>query len=520
MSDNYGPQQGQGGWNQPGPGEQQGWQQGQPQGPQGWQQGQAQGPQGWQQGQPQPPQGAGYQPQGFPQQGQGFPPGSQPGQQGPGHFPGQQGPTGWQPQQSGPVKKRNLGVIITAVVVVLAIAAGVTVWLVSRKGDTTAEGGQANPKAAASDMLQSLSNKDALGVAQQLDPTEAQVFADMSGDILGELKRLQIVKPNISTESLSGSKIKMENLKFDDAKETKVNDHLTIVKLTGGTITISSEPTNLPFTDKMKKALGPKLEQAQPKSLVVKIEDEVAKRKGEPFSIATVKRGDKWYPSLFYTAAQNWLESAQKKNPELNSKELAAPIAQVGAGSPEDAVTGMVDKATKADYEGVIGMLPPDEMGFLYDYGKRMLAAGKVKSGQAPSNMPKISDLKFTTSDVTGGKKVSLQHVTVEADGHQTSVTVDAGAGKVTVEQDGKTQELTSDNVLQKMAGQSSNMPPQVADLVKREFKQMLTVGIVTTEVNGKWFVSPLRTGSGLLLTVLQGLQPADIDFLLSMANR
>jgi len=514
MSDNYGPQQGQGGWNQPGPGEQQGWQQ------QGWQQqGQQQGSQGWQ-NQPQPPQGAGYQPQGFPQQGQGFPPGPQQSQQGPGQFPGQQGPIGWQPQQSGPVKKRNLGVIITAVVVVLAIAAGVTVWLVSRKGNTTAEGGQANPKAAASDMLQSLSDKDALGVAQQLDPTEAQVFADMSGDILGELKRLQIIKPDISAESLSGSKVKMENLKFDDAKETKVNDHLTIVKLTGGTITISSPGTNLPFTDKMKKAIGPQLEQAQPKSMVVKIEDEVAKRKGEPFSIATVKRGDKWYPSLFYTAAQNWLESAQKSNPELNSKELAAPIAQVGAGSPEDAVTGMVDKATKADYEGVIGMLPPDEMGFLYDYGKRMLAAGNMKSGQAPSDMPKISDLKFTTSDVTGGKKVSLQHVTVEAKGHKTSVTVDAGAGKVTIDQDGKSQELTSDNVLQMVAGQSSNMPPQVADLVKREFKQMLTVGIVTTEVNGKWFVSPLRTGSGLLLTLLQGLQPADIDYFLSMANR
>jgi len=506
MSDNYGPQHGQGGWNQPRAGE--------PQGPP---------PQGWQP--PTPPQGMG-QPHGYqPQQGhqpqgnqpqQGYQP--QPGQQ----WQGQPGPAGWQPQNGAPPKKRNLGVIITAVVVVLAIAAGVTIWLVSKKDSTTAVGGQANPRAAASDMLLSLSDKDVVGVGQQLDPAEAQLAKDMSGDIVGELKRLQIIRSDVPTDQLTGVKIKTENLTFDDAKQEAVNDHVTIVKLTGGTITLTSGTGTAPFTDKIKKAAGSQLNQFTPKTQTVNIADEIKKNGGEPVRIATVKRGDKWYPSIFYTLADNWLVKAEKDNPDLKSRDLATPIARVGGGSPEDAVTGLVDKASKGDYEGVVGMLPPDEMGVLYDYGKRMFAAGKLTKGATPSNLPKISDLKFTTTDVTGGKKVSLKNATIETDGKRTTITVDAAAGKMTVDQDGKKQEFTGDNLLAQMtgSGRSTQMPPQVADMVKREFKQLLSIGIVTTQVDGKWYVSPLRSFSGVVTTMLQGLQPADIDFLLQMAGK
>jgi len=523
MSDNYGPQQGQGGWNQPRAGEPQGLP------PQGWQP--PTPPQTFDRPQGFQPQDQGYQPQnqGFPQQSQGFPQQNQgfPPQQGyqpqPGQgWQGQQGPAGWQPQNGTPPKKRNLGVIITAVVVVLAIAAGVTIWLVSKKDSTTALGGQANPRAAASDMLLSLSDKDVVGVAQQLDPAEAQLSKDMSGDIVGELKRLQIIRSDVSTDQLSGVRIKTQNLTFDDAKQESVNDHVTIVKLTGGTITLTSGSGTQPFTDKIKKAAGSQLNQFTPKTQTINIADEIKKNGGEPVRIATVKRGDKWYPSIFYTLADNWLMQAQKDNPALKAKDLATPIARVGGGSPEDAVTGLVDKATKGDYEAVIGMLPPDEMGVLYDYGKRMFAAGKLKMGDTPSNMPRVSNLKFTTTDVTGGKKVSLQNATIEADGKTTTITVDAPAGKVTVDQDGRKQEFTGDNVLQQISGssRSAQMPPQVADMIKREFKQLLTVGIVTTQVDGKWYVSPLRTFSGVLTTMLQGLQPADIEFLLQMAGK
>ncbi|WP_051265103.1 hypothetical protein [Nakamurella lactea] len=517
MSDNYGPQQGQGGWQPENPGTPQGFK-GQP-APGNWQGQQQPNQQPYsQQPYSQPYQSGPEQPQQpYQQQAyqQGPPPGPQQGWQ-------PQAPAGWQPQGAPQPKKKNLGVIVTAVVVVLAIAAGVTVWLVSKKDTNTADGGQASPQAAASDMLLSLSNKDAVGVAQQLDPTEAQVFTDMSGDILGELKRLEIIKPDASTDALTGTAVTMKDLTFDAAKEEKVNDHVTIVKLTGGTVTINSDAANLPFTDKMKQIAGSELDKVQPESKTYNIADVVKDNGGEPIRIATVKRGDKWYPSLFYTMADYWLQDAKKSNPALNTKEAAQSIAAVGAGSPEEAVTGLLDKATAGDYEGVIGMLPPDEMGVLYDYGHQMLLAGNVKSGQAPTDMPKISNLSFSTSAVTGGTQVSLKTATIEADGKTVSIAVDAAAGKVTVEVDGQKQEFTGDNVLQAVMGGStgSQLPPQIADLIKREFKQVLSLGVVTTEVDGKWYVSPLRSYSGAVLTLLKGLQPGDIDYLLQLAGK
>jgi hypothetical protein len=515
MSDNYGPTQGPGGW-----------QPQQPQhdgGPQSFQGQQTPGDWQAQQGQP-----AGYQaiprPADAHQQQYPQPPYPQQQYQQQGWQPqgpqGPQGPAGWQPQGAPAPKKKNLGIIITAVVVVLAIAAGVTVWLVSKKDSNTADGGQASPQAAANDMLLSLSNKDAVGIAQQLDPTEAQLFNDMSGDILGELKRLEIIKSDVSTDNLTGTVITMKDLTFDSAKEEKVNDHVTIVKLTGGTVTIDGGSGKLPFTDKITKAIGSEAGNMMPAAKTYNIADEVTKNGGEPIRIATVKRGDKWYPSLFYTAADYWLQDAKKSNSALDSTEAATPIKAVGAGSAEDAVKTLLDKATTGDYEGVIGMLPPDEMGVLYDYGRQMLLAGNVKSGQVPSDMPKISNLSFSTSAVTGGTKVSLKTVTVQADGETVTLTIDAAAGKATVEVDGKKQEFTADTVLQQISGSSSGMPPQVSDLIKREFKQVLTLGVVTTQVDGKWFVSPLRTYSGALLTLLKGLQPGDIDFLLQLAGR
>lgn len=516
MSDNYGPHQGPAGW-QPQDQNPQGWQ---PQDPkqQGWQPPARQNPPAPQGHQPQGYQPAqqGYQPaqQGYQQPAQGWQP------QGP---QGPQGPVGWQPQGGqSPKKKNNLGVIITAAVVVVALAVGITVWLVSRKSSDTASGGQATPEAAANTMLSSLTSKDPVGIAEQLDPTEAQVFTDMSGDILSELKRLQIINADASAQTLSGSNVTIKDIKFDTSKAETVNDHVTIEMLTAGTITLKSDPSKLPFTDKIKKAMGPELSKAQAQTAdkTINIADEVAKM-GHPIRIATVKRGDKWYPSLFYTIADNWLQDAQRSNPELKSKALATPITAIGGSSPEDAVNGMLTKASSGDYEGMIGMLPPDEMGVLYDYGKRILAAGDVKSGQGAASLP-ISNLKFTTSDVTGGKKVSLQSVTVKTGGQTVNVSVDAAGGKVTIESGGKSQVITADTVVQlaSQSGGMGNMPAQVQDIVKREFKQLLTVGIVTTQVNGKWFVSPLRTFSGVLLTLLKGLQPGDIDYLLQMTGK
>ena len=48
-----------------------------------------------------------------------------------------------------------------------------------------------------------------------------------------------------------------------------INDQVQIVKLTGGTVTIASDPNNIPLSDTFKEQFGAEIEQAQPESQTV-----------------------------------------------------------------------------------------------------------------------------------------------------------------------------------------------------------------------------------------------------------
>jgi hypothetical protein len=49
---------------------------------------------------------------------------------------------------------------------------------------------------------------------------------------------------------------------------------------------------------------------------------------------------------------------------------------------------------------------------------------------------------------------------------------------------------------------------------------QVTGLGFTTVQVDGKWYVSPLRTYSGVLVSLLQGLEPGDIDYFISLADK
>lgn len=215
-------------------------------------------------------------------------------------------------------------------------------------------------------MLTALSLKDPVGVADQLDPAEAALFSDMTGSILTELKRLQVVAPTATKADLSGTTIKVEGLTYDPAPE-QVNDHLSIVKVTGGTITVSSDPSKIQLTDKIKAAFGDKLSQMQPQTKTVDIAAEVAKR-GEAFRLATVQRDGKWYPSVLYTLADNYAHEKGLGNPSA-----ADFIPAAGGATPEETVNSLLTAISNGDAKAVIALLPPEEMGVLHDYGSLLL---------------------------------------------------------------------------------------------------------------------------------------------------
>jgi hypothetical protein len=543
-----GPQTAPGGWQQPGaqtgP---QGWQQpgAQPTGPQGWQQPSAPptGPQGWQpapQGPPHtggqawqpgpPPTGPqswqqsgpqsgqqgwsgqqpaptqGYPTQGYPNQGPGGPGG--PGQP----YPGQQ-------PAPAPAPKNRTPLIITAIAVVVALvaAAGIYLFAIKDSGDTAGSTGQASPQASVTALFTTLSNSDPIGLADQLDPAEATLFADLNTDIITELKRLEVLSPAASADSMTGTTITVSGLTMDGTDET-INDHLQIVKLTGGTITVASDPSAIPLSESFKQAFGDQIDQAQPQSQTINIADAVAKNDGQPIRVATVKRGDQWYVSLFYTIADNAVHQAGLPNP-------TSSIPANGQNSPEDAVNTFVEKASQGDLAGVIGVLPPDEMGVLHDYGQVLIDqadAGDLSSSAKDLGID-FSNVTWAENDVTGGKKLSIKSMTVTADGQTVTIERDTTDGSLSVSLPGQPtvtlDENTIDTYLSDAVG-TDGLDQQALDIIKREFKQIVGLGLVTVQVDGKWYVSPVRSVSDIFVSLLKGLEPGDIDYLIKLAQK
>lgn len=539
MSDNYGPQQPYGRPDQPGWQPQGGPPQGGPSqgGPAGWQPsnpapaGQQYGQPGYgqQYGQPGPDQ-QGYGQQGFGQQSygpqaqgqQGL--GQQPaGQQGYGYQPdgyGQQGFSGQgypgQPTPpAGAPKKSRTAVIITAIAVVVALLVGGS-FLYFGNRSTKSAGGQASPQAAANSMLLSLTKKDPIGVADQLDPAEASLFSDFTGDILTELKRLQIVNSSASASDLTGSTITVTGLTYDNNPE-QVNDHVSVVKLTGGTVTVVSDPGKLPITDKIKNAAGDALTTMEPSSKTINIADEVRKM-GHPIRISTVKRDGKWYPSLFYTAADYWAQAKSTGNPTA-----ADFIPANGGSSPEDTMNKVLAASTSGDITTAISLLPPDEMGVLHDYGKLLTKNASSSSSNSLGDV-KFSNATWDVSDVTGGKKVSLKTLTATVDGKDYALVRDPAAGSLTVTVPGEPaivlNDSTLDSFIAKMNGDSSPMAPQLTKIIKSEFKQVIGLGVVMTENGGKWYASPLRSYTGIFTALLKGIDASDVDYLISLAKK
>jgi hypothetical protein len=492
----YPPQQG--GY-QPQPGyPQPGYPQTGPQPTQGYPQSGPQPTQGYPQTGPQPAQGY---PQTGPQPAQGYPQsGPQPMQYGQQY--GQYGQPGGYPEQPKPKSRR--GLIIGAIVAVIAIAAGsvVTVWALNR---SDVQAGAPSPTAAADSLVNAINKGDLAGLFATLAPAESSVMVDLNKDMTEEFKRLEVYKSDADPSQIHGAEVKTSELKYDESGAEQVNDHLTITKLVGGKLILDSDVSKLPFTERFLEAAFPR-GQASAKPEHEEIDIAEATRNGkEPIRIATVKVDDQWYPSLFYTIADYALLNSGKKWPDQG-------IANNGAKSPQDAVRDLAQAASDGNLERVIELLPPDEMGALHDAGPVLLA----ELGRPKPLGAKITKFSADTQDVTSGQKVVIKEFEAEAEGERVVVRRDGDC--YSYQADGESGKFCGDQVADLLKEQDIPADARKA-LVNLASGMLKNTGIVTTEVDGKWYVSPLRSFTDVELTVLKSLTADDVYALLKLAG-
>ena len=468
-------------------------------------------PQGW----PQAPQGPPPPAQGWQQPQQNWQQPQQDWQQQPGWAPQQQSypdPSGWQQQPAPeplvpPQRHKGHGKAIALAAAALVLVGGGVATYAAVSSSESAAGGSKSPKAAVSKIFTDLQNSDVIGAMDDLPPGERAAVSTPVKEEIAQLKRNDVIRADANLNKVSGITFATSGLTYADGTAV-INDHVQVVKLVGGKITVSGDASKLPFTEDFLRAVGAdKSALAGSGTRTVDIAD-VVKRNNRPVRLATQKVDGKWYPSLFYTIADNAATQSGQQAPSA-----ADAIPAVGASSADEAVRTVIQSLISGDARRAIEVLSPDELQVVHDYGSIILANAHLNGAKV-----QLKDIKFTDRSISGGTSVSLKSLQLTGpNGENASLAVDGSCVKVAAA--GQSRTLCGSQLVQQIAGTRILTQAQrtaITDL----FGGLSKIGVVATQHDGKWYVNPVRSFAEVGSTLLAGLQPGDMQALLSLANR
>ena len=314
---------------------------------------------------------------------------------------GQSIQAGWTPSPppaaSGGVRKKA---ILAGAVAVVVVTGGAVSYVAFQ--DKNNGGGAGSPKAAVATIVTSLSKSDLLGVLDDLPPAERASIHDSFVSQVSQLKRLKVLNSSADANKVSGVTFAAKGLTY--GASVAVNDHVQLVTITGGTISINADAGKVPYTKAFVDAAFNGKAPTESHNQTIDIAKEAA-TSGEPLRIAVQKVAGKWYPSLMYTVV-----AAAASSDHLGIPTAADAIAPVGAGSADDAVRQMVTAATRQDFTSLIAGLDPNEDAALHDYGTLL-----IKNAPRPTNGSlDLRHITFTDTSVAGGTLVSLHERPVQ----------------------------------------------------------------------------------------------------------
>ena len=259
------------------------------------------------------------------------------------------------PEPSG--SKARVGLVaVAAIAAVGALLAGM--FAVT---SLTAADGAGSPEAAVEDLFDALSDEDAIGALESLAPGEREMLVEPLQDIHAELTRLNITS-EFDLDDVPGVDLEASDLEL---QVVRLTDDISRVQIVGGTLTATSLPAEAPAGSLVRDLVaeeGTDLGEVDTETATVDFAD-------EPFDLVTVKRGGGWHVSLAYSIAE-----AARKSSNGSFGLIGQGPTPVGSDSPEAAVRDMAAAVTQlpdggdAAIEHLVTLLPPDELGVVYDY--------------------------------------------------------------------------------------------------------------------------------------------------------
>jgi hypothetical protein len=397
-------------------------------------------------------------------------------------------------------------IIVAAVGAVAIVAAGV--FAITRVAGDSSSGGASTPEGAANDFLDALDQEDVLGLVDVLLPGERNTFRQPLQDLVGELKRLEVLSSDADLSKVGGIDISITDRRVD-VQPTNVDDIVDLEVTATAKATLKGE--ELPIGAWIRDAIGD-----QDMSEL----DEESDASEGTFPITAVRKDGRWYLSAFYSIAETVRHRAG--DPDIPTKGVALN----GGTSPTAAMDNFVNAAAGLDLTKVIGALNPDEFEALQRYAPLFLDDAQQQLADADVAL-KVTNTAYDVSGSGDTRHVGVKafKVDVTAEGESATVELKDGCLLVSGEVDGEAQTVNtcedlSENPDLDTAGVD---PKQLEDLqatAEKVFSDYTNPGFTVKQVGGSWYVSPIATGFDQLFAVSKALTRDEIEQLVDQVQQ
>jgi hypothetical protein len=415
--------------------------------------------------------------------------------------------------------KRGRGKLVGAIAAGVMLLGGAGTAIAIR---SNANSGAASPEAAVQSMMNSIEAGDWLGAMETMPQGERQFYVKVAEKSITEAKRLGFLSEAGSARKVSGIKIDFKDITM---QSLTVNERVARVTITGGSVTSDITASELPIGDVLNKLMGKDNATMTDQHNEQTITPNDDSSKG---FIGTVKDDEGWHVSLMYTAAEN-----ARGNQVMPKVAIAAK----GAASPEKAVEEMVQAGLSADVNRVLELVDPQEGAVFHDYGQ-LLVDAVSENGVDTTDWPKVEEVQLTSEAGDWGTVVGFKRIVMVSTNSD-----DDSQEKVTAEQTGDcatvTRELTGEapdtqrfcaNDMQDLfnaagdrscdEGDEACARDNVASDVMRAITSRAAAnpyqsGIVTRQIDGKWYVSPSSTLASAIFRITKLVERSDIEKIL-----
>jgi hypothetical protein len=374
-------------------------------------------------------------------------------------------------------------------------------------------GGAGSPEGAVRQLADAVSHKDPLAAIDVLSPTEVRSMRDTVKGATNRAADLKIV--NDASAPLAGVDLSVDHLQLSTEQ---LAPGYTKVIVTGGELSADAH------TAQLSKLLQDATRNANPSDTKTTVNlAKLARDEDLPTFVVTVRREGRWYVSPAYTALEYSREIGDGPAADFGSAQSAANL---GADTPELAVSDALHAWQASDWNRLMALAPPDELP-VYDYRAWL---GQVASKSEPN---------FTIDKLTTTASVNGDNATVKLDA---SGSMGSGDNRGTWQVGGSCHAFSASQSFDAsgsdvfstgggerppsgvewcLSGDLGNVIPFGLIPLSTGSEQVSSTGPVSIQVvreNGRWFVSPVSTVLKALDATVQHLDERSIYTLLNLA--